>query len=324
MSSGPSYGAHHDPSADQPVCPRHSDRVTYVRCQRCNRPVCTDCQRPAHVGVLCVDCVREHQRALPREQRAPRFQDRHGRAVPLATYIIIGITAIVYALQWAGQLIPGFPDIYGLFLYSPLHTSSVALEVSQMTGQSLFQPWRMLTSAVVHSMSSPVHLLLNMAVLWLIGRQIEQFLGAAKFVAIYVLSAIGGAVAVLFLAAPNSAVVGASGAVYGLFAALWVIGRRLGVDTRSITVLIAINFAFSFVASGISWQGHLGGFLTGLAASAAVVLAEKRLTTGGSSPELRKRVNRRTWLGIVVVALILLGLTVIGGLMITAEAILGR
>ncbi|MDN6499915.1 MAG: rhomboid family intramembrane serine protease, partial [Yaniella sp.] len=90
MSSGPSFGAYQDPSAEQPVCPRHPDRVTYVRCQRCNRPVCGECQRPSQVGVLCVDCVREHQRALPREQRAPKFTDRHGRAVPLATYIIIG------------------------------------------------------------------------------------------------------------------------------------------------------------------------------------------------------------------------------------------
>src|SRR5690625_4310746 len=142
-------------------------------------------------------------------------------------------------------LLPGFPDIYNLFLYSPLHTSWVAIELAQMTGQSLFQPWRMLTSALVHSMASPLHLILNMAVLWLIGRQIEQFLGAAKFVAIYVLSAFGGAVAVLFLAAPNSAVVGASGAVYGLFAAPWMIGRRLGADTRGITVRIIITLTLS-------------------------------------------------------------------------------
>ena len=324
MSSGPSYGAYHDPSAEQPVCPRHPDRVTYIRCQRCNRPVCTDCQRPSQVGVLCVDCVREHQRSLSPGQRAPRFTDRHGQAVPLATYIIIGLTALVYALQWVGQLIPGFPDIYNLFLYSPLHTSWVAIELSQMTGQSLFQPWRMLTSALVHSMASPLHLILNMAVLWLIGRQIEQFIGAAKFVAIYVLSAFGGAVAVLFLAAPNSAVVGASGAVYGLFAALWMIGRRLGADTRGITVLIIINFAFSFIGAGISWQGHLGGFLTGLAASVPVVMSDKRRAASGSTPEIRKRLNRYTWLGLALVALILIALTAIGGLLIDAEALLGR
>lgn len=323
MSSGPSFGAYHDSSADQPTCPRHPDRVTYVRCQRCNRPVCTDCQRPSPVGVLCVDCVRQHQRSIPREQRAPRFTDRQGNAIPLATYIIIGLTVVVYGLQWAGQVIPGFPDVSSLLMYSPLHTSVAALEFSQVTGQQLFQPWRMLTSALVHSMGSPLHLLLNMAVLWLIGRQIEQFLGAAKFVAIYILSAFGGAVAVLFLAEPNSAVVGASGAVYGLFAALWMIGRRLGADTRSITILIVINFAFSFIFSGISWQGHLGGFLTGLAASTPVVLADKKLAAG-ATPELRKRTSRLTWLGLALVAVVLVALAFIGALLIDTQALLGH
>src|SRR5690625_3907590 len=324
MSSGPSFGAQHDPTAEQPVCPRHPDRVTYVRCQRCNRPVCTACQRPSQVGVLCVDCVREHPRALPREQRTPKFTDRHGHALPLATYIIIGLTALVYALQWAGQLIPGFPDVSNLLLYSPLHTSQVAIDVVQLTVQTLLHPWRVLTSALVHSMGTPVHLLLNLAVLWLIGRQIEPFLGAAKFVAIYVLYAFGGAVAVLFLAEPNSAVVGASGAVYGLFAALWMIGRRLGADTRGITVLIIINFAFSFLGANISWQGHLGGFLTGLAASAALVVADKQREAAGSTPETRKRANRRTWLGLALVAVLLIALTVIGGLLINTEAFLGQ
>src|SRR5699024_12420226 len=93
-------------------------------------------------------------------------------------------------------------------MYSPLHTSQVALEMQSATGQLLFQPWRMLTAAVVHSMGSPLHLLLNMAVLWMIGRQIEPFLGAGKFVAIYVLSTLVGTVIVVFVNAPNLALVG--------------------------------------------------------------------------------------------------------------------
>src|SRR5690625_6017352 len=107
MSSGPSFGAQYDPTAEQPVCPRHPDRVTYVRCQRCNRPVCTDCQRPSQVGVLCVDCVRVHQGAVPRVQRAQKFTDRHGDALPLVTYMVIELTAVDDVLMWAGVLIPG-------------------------------------------------------------------------------------------------------------------------------------------------------------------------------------------------------------------------
>src|SRR5699024_9512899 len=169
MSSGPSFGAYHDPSAEQPVCPRHPDRVAFVRCQRCNRPVCAECQRSSQVGGLCVDCVREHQRALPREQRAPQFTDRHGRALPLASYVTIGLTTLNSALQQAGQMLPSLPDIYLLFLYCPLDTSAEALEMQAPTGQSMFQPWRLLTSVFVHSMGSPIHLVLIMAVLWMTG-----------------------------------------------------------------------------------------------------------------------------------------------------------
>jgi len=206
-------------------------------------------------------------------------------------------------------------------MYSPLHTSQVALEMQSATGQLLFQPWRMLTAALVHSMGSPLHLLLNMAVLWMIGRQIEPFLGAAKFVAIYVLSTLGGSVAVLFLAEPNSAVVGASGAVYGLFATLWMIGRRLGADTRGITVLIIINFAFSFMGANISWQGHLGGFITGLLASVPALLTYQKRADG---PQARRRANRYTWFGFVVVALLLIVLTIIGALLLDSSTVLGR
>src|SRR5699024_4788217 len=241
--------------------------------------------------------------------------------VPVATYSIIGITVLVYVLQWAGQLIPGFPPIDQWLMYSPLHTSQVALEMQTVTGQFLFQHLRMLTPALEHTMESPLHLLLNMVVLWMIGRQIEPFLGAAKFVAIYVLSTFGGSVAVLFLAEPNSAVVGASGAVYGLFAALWMIGRRLGADTRGITVLIIINFAFSFMGANISWQGHLGGFITGLLASVPALLAYQK---GAAGPQARRRTNRYTWFGFGVVALLLIVLTVIGALLLDSSAVLGR
>src|SRR5690625_3825686 len=105
MSSGPSFGAYQDPSAEQPVCPRHPDRVTYVRCQRCNRPVYGACQPPSRVGVLCFDCVRAPPPALPPQQRTAKSTDRHRRAAPLATYMRSGLTTFVNGLQWAGQFI---------------------------------------------------------------------------------------------------------------------------------------------------------------------------------------------------------------------------
>src|SRR5699024_3191886 len=102
-----------------------------------------------------VSTAYEHTNKHYREQRAPKFRDRHGNPIPIATRSIIGLTVLVYVLQWAGQLIPGFPPIDQWLMYSPLHTSQVALEMQSATGQLLFQPWRMLTAALVHSMGSP-------------------------------------------------------------------------------------------------------------------------------------------------------------------------
>ena len=56
MGEQPAYP---DAVAPVPVCPRHPDRESYVRCQRCMRPTCPECQRPAAVGIQCVDCVAE-------------------------------------------------------------------------------------------------------------------------------------------------------------------------------------------------------------------------------------------------------------------------
>src|SRR5699024_10049712 len=103
----------------------------------------------------------------------------------------------------------------------------------------------------------------------------------------------------------------ASGAVYGLFATLWMIGRRLGADTRGITVLIIINFAFSFMGANISWQGHLGGFITGLLASVPALLTYPKRADG---PQARTRSNRDIWCSFVVVSLLSIVPTIIGAL----------
>src|SRR5690625_6570742 len=101
-------------------------------------------------------------------------------------------------------------------------------------------------------------------------------------------------------------------------------GVMSDADTRFCTCVIIINCAFSFLGANISWQGHLGGFLTGLAASAALVVADKQREAAGSTPETRKRANRRTWLGLALVAVLLIALIVIGGLLINTEAFLGQ
>ncbi|MDO4242776.1 MAG: rhomboid family intramembrane serine protease [Actinomyces sp.] len=230
--------------SELPVCPRHPERVAYVRCQRCSRPTCPSCQVPSAVGVHCVDCA-----ASARAQRRGVRTVLGGTVVndALVTKILVGVCVVSYVVQLA------MPGLAGNFHFVP------ALAVAQ--------PWRFLTTALLHG--SLMHLAFNMWALWVLGHSLEQVLGRWRFAALTALSAVGGSVAIYWLASPASptawygGTVGASGAVFGLFAALFIIERRLGRDTSAIVGLVAVNVVVSFIGANISWQGHLGGLLTG-------------------------------------------------------------
>ncbi|QTE29517.1 rhomboid family intramembrane serine protease [Pengzhenrongella sicca] len=250
------------PPEPPPVCPRHPDRVSYVRCQRCGRPACPECQRPAAVGVHCVDCVREAARAVPATRTAFGGRARGGR--PVATLTIIGLCVVSFVLQ---LLVPGWTSRWA---FSP-----AAGEV---------EPIRFISSAFLHSEGNILHLGFNMYALYLVGPYLEHTLGRWRFVALYLLAAVGGSVGVLLLASPVvtatsfawvSGVVGASGAVFGMFGAILVVLRRLGGDARQIVVLIGINAVLGFVVPGIAWQAHLGGLVTGLALGAAYAYSSR-------------------------------------------------
>ncbi len=243
-----------------PTCPRHPDRVAYVRCQRCARPTCPECQRPAAVGIQCVDCVRDQAKTVRSATTVfgGRPTDR-----PTVTIAIAAVCVAVFLFQ---QVRPGL-------------TSDIAL--SPASGE--IEPWRFLTSAFAHSPGNFTHILFNMLALWLVGGQyLERLLGGARFLALYLISAVGGGVFVVLLSgAPTTsadiessgwftAVVGASGAVFGLFGALLVLNRKLGLSSSGMYATLAINAVIGFVLPNIAWQAHLGGFIVG-AGSAAVI-----------------------------------------------------
>lgn len=243
-----------EPARAADTCYRHPDRRSYVLCQRCGRTICPECQTQAAVGVHCPECVREARQSAPRRQPAV-LQAVRRQSTPVVTYALIGLSALI----WILQLLPGSP-VTAMLLYYPPFT--------------VVEPWRMVTAIFVHSSSAIFHILFNMFALYMFGRVLEGLLGRVRFLALYLISGFGGSVAVLWLA-PQSAVVGASGAVFGLFAAFFVIQRRLGVANPTLLILIAINLGIGFIIPGISWQAHLGGVITG-AAIALVYLRTRR------------------------------------------------
>jgi membrane associated rhomboid family serine protease len=241
-------------------CYRHPDRQSFVLCQRCLRTICPECQTQAAVGVICPECLLDQQKAQSPAQRKAERRWSRPRAVtvadsrPVVTYAIIAITALVYVVT----LIPGAGDAVqqALWFWAPdLYPS--------LTGR--FEPWRLLTGALVHS--SFWHIGLNMLALWMIGRSLEPLLGRWRFLALYLLSTLGGSVAVTLLSF-TTPVVGASGAIFGLFGALLVIGRHIGANIAGIAIILGINLVIGFIPGfNVSWQAHVGGLLTGLLVS---------------------------------------------------------
>lgn len=273
--------------APPPTCPRHPERITYLRCQRCNRPACPECQRPAPVGFHCVDCLREAQRAAP-VQRTVVGGVAAGR--PLVTYTLITMCLVIYLLQ---LMIPGLTDRLDFTPYLGRH-----------------EPWRLLTASFVHAERSSMHILFNMFALWQLGQFLEPVLGRLRFLALYLSSALGGSVMYLLLASPPQSVregldsswligmVGASGAVFGLFAALVGFARKLRVSETWLLILLGINMVLPFIYPSIAWQAHVGGFVTGLAI-VGILLATRD----------RARV-RWQWPAIGLLVVILVGLAV--------------
>lgn len=179
--------------------------------------------------------------------------------LPQASPVTSTLLAI-NVLIWLGQISPlGYLFTNQMF-FAPLFAP--------------WEPWRMLTAGFVHDWSSPWHILLNSYAIWIFGRQLEPMVGKVRFLVLYLTSIIGGSVAVLWLSDPQTPVVGASGALFGLMGAYFIIIRTMGGNSSMIFGLIAINLGMGFFVSGISWEGHLGGLITGLAI--AVIYSKTR------------------------------------------------
>ncbi|TLH59937.1 rhomboid family intramembrane serine protease [Mycolicibacterium phocaicum] len=243
-----------------PTCYRHPNRPTYVSCSRCGRPICPDCMTAAAVGQQCPECVNEGKRSV--RQARTHFGGRISKG-SLVTYTLIAVNIVMFVLQHTSVQMQ-----QDLVLWPPAVADG--------------QYYRLASSAFLHY--GLAHIVFNMWALWAVGPQLEQWLGRLRFGVLYGLSGLGGSVLVYLLSPLNSATAGASGAIFGLFGATFVLFRRLQLDVRGIVGLIVINLVITFVlpavsAQAISWQGHVGGLVTGtvVAAVFAYVPARQRL-----------------------------------------------
>jgi membrane associated rhomboid family serine protease len=255
------------PGGAPPRCYRHQDRETYVSCVRCGRPACPDCLRAAAVGQQCVDCVRDgHQGSRPARGTFGGAPSR--RAV--VTWSLLAVNVILYLVELAK---PGLANSWSLLGYAS------PSGYPPYEGIASGQWYRLITSAFLPPTGTTglMDIVFNMWALFVVGPGLEKLLGWSRYLGVYLLSAIGGGVAYYLIVPPNQSALGASGAIFGLFGAWFVVSRRLRLNPGGILTLIGINLAFSFIYhNSIAWQAHIGGLITGTLISAAYMYAPKK------------------------------------------------
>lgn len=252
---------------ERPTCYRHPGRETYLSCTRCGKPACPECLREAPVGHQCVDCIKGGSETV--RQPTGVFGGRVASGA-LVTWVLVGLNVAFYLVEWIYPKIVDYLAMVGLFPDSSLH---------QVIGVAEGQWYRLLTSAFLHEQGfngfGPAHIIFNMWALIIVGPPLERLLGRVRYLAVYLLSALGGSVFFYFVAPVNEVALGASGAIFGLFGAWFVVSRKLRVDVRAIVFLIALNLALPFVVGGIAWQAHVGGLITGGLVTAAYAYAPR-------------------------------------------------
>jgi membrane associated rhomboid family serine protease len=159
------------------------------------------------------------------------------------------------------------------------------------------QWYRLVTAAFLHANTE--HILFNMITLLVIGSPVEALVGRVRFVAIYLIAGIGGSVCSYLLSPADIEGIGASGAIFGLFAAYAVLARRHRFETRLVLILIVIELVISFADRGVDWRAHLGGLIVGAAVTWGFLLAAR-------GTALRRRAGEVLVAGVILAVLSIL------------------
>ncbi len=294
------------PAPAVPVCYRHPSRETYVRCVRCDRPICPGCMTPASVGHQCPECVAEGnktQRQVRTAFGATTIGVRGYVTITLITLNVVMLLISVITSKNIGSALLGGGG-GGLFgSGTPLsdHTAVIG-EVPAHYGNSLHfffvhygvadgQYYRLFTALFMHY--GLIHLALNMYSLWILGRPLEAMLGPSRFLAVYLVCGLGGNVAA-YVFSPKSETAGASTALFGLFGVYFCVAKKLNLNAGALVPVLVINLAFTFIVPGISIAGHIGGLITGFAVGYGVTHA----------PQARRT---QIQIGVIAAAVIILG-----------------
>lgn len=242
------------------TCYRHPNRETGVSCSSCGRPICPECMTPTPVGMRCPECARQRTKVV-RNLTGTLGQLN---AFP-ATAVLIAINVVVFL----AEIGTGSGGLSGVSGSVARNFWLIGVEVSNG------EWYRLVTGGFLHA--GLMHILFNMFALYVVGRVLEPGIGTPRFVALYFASLLAGSFGALLLTNPFEPTVGASGAIFGLFAATGILARGRGMNTLAseIGFLIVINLFFTLSIPGISIGGHLGGLVGGAICALAIVAGDR-------------------------------------------------
>jgi len=239
------------------VCYRHADRETNVACSNCGRPICPDCMTVTPVGMRCPECARQRTQV-----RRVASGLRTGAAP--ATYALIALNIAAFVAELVGG---GAASLQG---------GGQVIQDAGLNGPQVAdgEVWRIVTAGFLHA--GFLHIAINMFALYILGSLLEPGIGTPRFLAVYFVSLLAGSFGALLLD-PNETTVGASGAIFGLMSAAFIVARHRGLEqlASQIGFYVILNLVFTFGVPGISVGGHLGGLIGGGLAALLITFAER-------------------------------------------------
>jgi membrane associated rhomboid family serine protease len=242
--------------------------------------------RDAAVGFQCPSCITQGQKET-RSGRTPyggMRPSQQGRVSQVLIAVNVAVWMLVLGTGGAGSrwvdrlsLRPNGICLQGRGGFDTSHAVCSANGGSWLPGVSDGAWWQLVTSMFTHV--EVFHIGFNMLALWILGPQLEMVLGRVRYLGLYLLSGLVGSAAVYWLSSEFTPTIGASGAIFGLMGALLVLAYKVRADVSQLLMWIGLNAALTFFGRGISWQGHVGGFVGGVVLAAILVYAPRTRRT---------------------------------------------
>lgn len=229
------------------------------------------------VGFHCPECIQAAPQ--PKLKAVRRHPERRTSMVLIGINVIVWVAILLTGGEWS-------PVVNALALMPEGQCwvgGSYPIELSPQPGcGGTWHPgvatgafWQVITNAFTHVQIW--HIAFNMMALWILGPQVEYVLGRTRFLAIYFFSALTASALIMAIGIPFLPTVGASGAIFGLMGAFLVLALKRKSGLSGILVWIGLNVVITFTIPNVSWQGHLGGLLGGMLATAVMLYLPRKL-----------------------------------------------